>query len=297
MIETGKETGHDLAIAYCNRGLALTEKRQLDEAFADLEKAIAADGSYACPYSNRGRIKRFKGDLEGAIADYDAAIKRDPKFSIAYNNRGDAWMAAGSLGKAIGDFSQAIKLDPKNALALGNRGYAYFQKHDLDRAIADFNKQIALTPDNIIAHLNRGNAYREKGDAGQATADYAEVIRITSPRTARGWRNHGLMHLMAEEWKEGIADYDQAIRFDPKDTFSWNNRAIASGRPATAPAPLPTSSRRSRSVPTWRRSRSRLRNSALHHNLVRLSAGFKDGKCLFYHHPQNSEGTYIFCTG
>ena len=52
------------------------------------------------------------------------------------------------------------------------------------------------------------------------------MIRI-APEDARGWRNHGLMHLMAEEWKEGIADYDQAIRFDPKDTFSWNNRAIA----------------------------------------------------------------------
>ena len=95
VIAAGKEGGHDLAVAYCNRGLALTEKRQLDEALADLDKAIAADDSYACPYSNRGRIKRFNGDLDGAIVDYDAAIKRDPKFSVAYNNRGDAWMAAG----------------------------------------------------------------------------------------------------------------------------------------------------------------------------------------------------------
>jgi hypothetical protein len=32
VIEAGKESGHDLAVAYCNRGLALTGKRQLDEA-------------------------------------------------------------------------------------------------------------------------------------------------------------------------------------------------------------------------------------------------------------------------
>jgi hypothetical protein len=45
-----------LAIAYCNRGFALTEKRELDRAFADLEEAIGIDPTYACSFSNRGRI-------------------------------------------------------------------------------------------------------------------------------------------------------------------------------------------------------------------------------------------------
>src|SRR5262245_16360650 len=78
--------GRDLAVAYCDRGAALTELQKLDEALDDLDRAIAADRSYACPYSNRGRVKRFQGDIRGAIADYDLAIKRDPTFSIAYNN-------------------------------------------------------------------------------------------------------------------------------------------------------------------------------------------------------------------
>src|SRR5262245_31622303 len=56
VIEAKKETGRPLAIAYCNRGFALTERRELDKAMADLNEAIKVDGTYACSFSNRGRV-------------------------------------------------------------------------------------------------------------------------------------------------------------------------------------------------------------------------------------------------
>ena len=40
MIDSQHETGRALAAAYCNRGYAFTEKRELDRALADLEEAI-----------------------------------------------------------------------------------------------------------------------------------------------------------------------------------------------------------------------------------------------------------------
>jgi len=52
-----------LAIAYCNRGFALTEKLELDKALADLEQAIKIDPKYGCSFSNRGRVFALKGNL------------------------------------------------------------------------------------------------------------------------------------------------------------------------------------------------------------------------------------------
>ena len=63
IIEAKKETGRALSIAYCNRGFALTERRELDKAMADLNEAIKADGTSACSYSNRGRVWQFRGCL------------------------------------------------------------------------------------------------------------------------------------------------------------------------------------------------------------------------------------------
>src|SRR3954451_10133302 len=130
VIEEKKETGRSLAIAYCNRGFALTEQREFDRAMTDLNEAIKIDPTYACSFSNRGRVFAFKGDLEKAVADYNQAIKLDPKFAVAYNNRGDALMRRGDIDKAIADFTQAIKLDPLNAHAYGNRAWAFQRKRD-----------------------------------------------------------------------------------------------------------------------------------------------------------------------
>src|SRR5262249_31248867 len=105
-IAGGRESGRNLAMAYCNRGYALTEKRELDRALADLEEAIKVDPTYACAYSNRGRVFTLRGDFDRAIQDYDEAIRRDPGFPIAYNNRGDAYLHKGDLDKAIADFTE-----------------------------------------------------------------------------------------------------------------------------------------------------------------------------------------------
>src|SRR4029077_9127697 len=63
IINAKRETGRELALAYCNRGFALTEKHELDRARAYLEEAIKIDPTYACSFSNRGRVWQFKGEL------------------------------------------------------------------------------------------------------------------------------------------------------------------------------------------------------------------------------------------
>ena len=64
-------------------------------------------------------------------------------------------------------------------------------------------------------------------------ADYATeavestlAVVVIDPEDARGWRNRGLMHLIDGRFKEGIADYDEAIKIEP-DAVRLNNRGNA----------------------------------------------------------------------
>jgi tetratricopeptide (TPR) repeat protein len=69
MIDAGLVQGHDLAVAYRNRGTAHFNKREDDEALADFARAVALDPKYASAYRGRGRVLGRKGQLDSAIAD------------------------------------------------------------------------------------------------------------------------------------------------------------------------------------------------------------------------------------
>src|SRR3954452_126437 len=112
VIETKSESGSRLAVAYCNRGHGLTEKRELDAAQSDLDEAIRLEPCYACAYNNRGRVYSFKRDYDRAITDYDQAIKLDPSLALAYGNRGESRFNKGDLDGAFADFDAAIKRIP-----------------------------------------------------------------------------------------------------------------------------------------------------------------------------------------
>jgi tetratricopeptide (TPR) repeat protein len=61
IINSGREKGRNLAIAYNNRGDAFWVKNDNDKAFADYDQAIKIDPKYATAYVNRGIIHRRLG--------------------------------------------------------------------------------------------------------------------------------------------------------------------------------------------------------------------------------------------
>jgi tetratricopeptide (TPR) repeat protein len=122
VIDAKSETGRRLAAAYCNRGEGLTEKRDLDAGFADLNEAIRIDPVYACSFVNRGRVFALKRDLDRAISDDDEAIRLDPSFALAYNNRGNAYRDSDQLDRAAADYGVVIQIAPRDARGWRNRG-------------------------------------------------------------------------------------------------------------------------------------------------------------------------------
>ena len=91
VIQSGKETQKNRAVAYTNRGNAYLGKKDYDRAIADYNKAIELEPKLAAAYANRGLAYGAKGDIDGAIADLDKAIDLNPKLAHAYANRGLAY--------------------------------------------------------------------------------------------------------------------------------------------------------------------------------------------------------------
>ena len=155
----GREIALDpeLAVAYCNRGTAYTEKGQYDLAVADYTTAIALDPEQASLCTWRGVAYYRKCDYERAIADFTRAISLDPELAEAYNGRGNAFQQYQQIENryevAIADYSRAISLNPAFADAYANRASMYKLLGRYDEAIKDFEMVMRLSKDSQMIEL------------------------------------------------------------------------------------------------------------------------------------------------
>jgi len=111
----------------------------------------------ALEYFDRGVAASEKGELDQAIDDFTKAIELDPKLAFAYNNRGNVYRKKGNYDQAISDYTKAIEIAPAETQIYINRAYAYYEdKGAFDLALTDFDKAIELNPNLASAYKGRG---------------------------------------------------------------------------------------------------------------------------------------------
>jgi tetratricopeptide (TPR) repeat protein len=181
----------------------------------------------AAAFTLRGRAYRAKGDLDHAIADYTEAIKIEPNFVLAFYSRGIAYFNKRDYDRAIADYTVSLRLTPRDIIALQNRGHAYQAKQDYDNAIADYSEAIKIEPKFSWAFNDRCYARAIAGrELQQALADCNEALRLM-PNDIHTLDSRGLAYLKLGEFDKAIADYDVVLKFNPQQAGSLYGRGIA----------------------------------------------------------------------
>jgi len=103
------------AIDLLEKGKALFELDDDDNAIDVLTEAIKLDPSLAEAYVFRARINNSKGNYDQGMADANRAIQLNPKLALAYYARGNTYRSTGDYNRAIEDYNEAIRLNPNDA--------------------------------------------------------------------------------------------------------------------------------------------------------------------------------------
>ncbi len=149
----------DVATALNNRGKYYGEHLQMyDEAMRDLSKSIVVDPNYELAYNNRGIVYSIRKQFDLAINDFDHAIKLKPKYIEAIHNRAIALANTRQYERALLDFTKIIQEKPDKQETYVARGYTYLQVGKPQEALNDLNRAITLNPADGNAYLNRSQA-------------------------------------------------------------------------------------------------------------------------------------------
>ncbi len=75
-------------------------------------------------------------------------------------------------------------------------------------------------------YFESGDEYYDKGEYDRVIADYDQAIRL-DPKYAAAYCSRGAAYDSKDDYDRAIADYDQAIRLDPKDAHAYYMRGAA----------------------------------------------------------------------
>lgn len=175
--------------SYNRRGEFLADEKQLEEAFADFDRAIELDPTRWQAWHNRGVNYAFNRDYDNAMADFRKTIELHPAYANAHFNLGELLYTRGDLEAAIEAYDEAIRLNPRDATALNSRGHAYFvlatreenvsrRQRDYAAAQRDYTEAIRIKPDYAAAYTNRGDVYYDLGSFARAGEDYRRAVDL-----------------------------------------------------------------------------------------------------------------------
>ncbi len=109
------EENDQLPFAFLLRGIARREMGNLDEATADLSRAIEVSPGETAAYRELARLYVEAGDFERALVTIDAAIKQNPGDFVNYYQRGVILREMGEVREAAESFQQYVDQAPFDA--------------------------------------------------------------------------------------------------------------------------------------------------------------------------------------
>jgi len=173
-------------------------------------KVVELKPNYADAYYNLAVAYKNSGLLEEASAELEKALTINPRYVEALNLRGELMLRERRTDEAIAVFKDVLALAPQNLPALLNLALSYGDIDMLDEAIERYRAALALYPAYADTYVGLANALLRKGDDAEAMEMLRKAVEL-NPNYLEAHRILARAHAKAGRAQEAIAALGRVI--------------------------------------------------------------------------------------
>jgi serine/threonine protein kinase/tetratricopeptide (TPR) repeat protein len=203
------------------------DKKWIDEALANCQKAQQLNDRLPAVYVTLGKIHRITGNYELALQESQRALQLDPRNADAIISLATSYESAGRIADAEAAFRKAIALRPDSWDGYNQLGGFLFGHQRYDDAVAQYRHAIELTPDNAALYLNLGAVYINMGDKHYAEAEQMLRKSLALEPSYPAYTNLGALYNQQQKYAEAADALEKALGLNDKDYVVWNDLAFA----------------------------------------------------------------------
>jgi len=170
--------GHYLA------GLVAKAQKRLSVSESELRQALALNPHALDALMALTSVELARGETEQAYKDVQSAMAADPKDPLPANLLGELYLAKGDLAGAERAFVHVTQLAPRWGVAYRDLAHARLAGHDTAGAIGAYQAGLREAPGDVLLGAELAALYEHEGRTGDAIAELDDVHRL-NPRDQR----------------------------------------------------------------------------------------------------------------
>jgi tetratricopeptide (TPR) repeat protein len=213
-------------------GVCRLLESELDQAFAEFEKAAAVDARFAQlpnSWNDLGLAFYQKQKLARAVDCYRKAIESKQDHVDSWFNLAATLHEMGQINEALDAYVQVALLDPAHARAWCNMGALYFQREEYQQAIKASQRAVEARPDYAKAWDNLGTSLSVVGRNDEAIGAFEHSLQL-KPDSAETWFRLGSIHFERDDYAKASECFGSTLQHQPVHPFALCYLAMSRAR-------------------------------------------------------------------
>jgi tetratricopeptide (TPR) repeat protein len=223
------ETDPKFVVAYTRRGLAELDQGNIQQAQQDFKQSLSIRAANnAAAHYGLGRAYTSQGQFDQAYNELNTALAQNQNSAPIRIARGDLFSKQGNVVGALREYNAAVAIKAENADAYLKIADIYEDRGDLEMSLADLRSGLMVNPDSQplherIADINLrlekfDNAIKEYNTALELQPGDAKAVKgLTRAYMLKSQKDVSGAFFASNNYEEAEAQIQKAIRLNPDD--------------------------------------------------------------------------------